>query len=201
MFPVALLSFFSSIALTASIISGRAKPGPSDSLLLQRENCVGYFLGSIGLAIAAGNRFLAFRHTYELANNHLLGLDYFGIDLDRPLPVIYGILGLGTACYFVWRKKTRKLEWAKDWRKLASEVAVLTVITEIITFACCVWPTPWIYVTLPPISAAALLDEEGLLPGPLKYQGKRVTQFRTNRITGERQAKMGDHWEHEFDRM
>jgi len=175
MFPVLLLIIFSLAALTASIASGRAKPGSSDSLLLQRENCVGYLLASIGLAVAAGNRFLAFRHAYELANNHLLGLDYFGIDLGQPLPYLYGILAFGRRVTSCGEKKTRKLESARAWKKIASEMAVLMIFTEIVTFACCVWPSSWQYYSL-------------------YYHGHIVEEERFNRITGENQTKIGSHW-------
>jgi len=192
MFPTLLLFAGSLIALIVGIIIGRAKTGRYDSPLLQKESCVGYVFLSLGLAIATVYRFLQFNRLYELEHNRRLGLDYFGIDFDYPLPLIYGVLAFVVACYGVWSRRKRQFTGWEKKRRLFLEVVVPTLLVGVVTFGCFVWPTPWKYWTLPPPSG---MVGEGILDGPLEYQGHPVTHFRQNRFTGKAEARMGNKWE------
>ncbi len=197
MFPLIFLAVGSFACLWMSGVVFRAKESSSSSPFLQRENGFGYLMCALGLAWAACHNFLRFQRHYELQYNRRLGLDYFGIDLNRPIPLIYAAFLLGTLCYLIWSRRKSNLQWSggrTNPKRMVSEALTLAVLLGIITFGCFVWPTPWRTRT-----EGVLPDT--VLPGPLKYQGQLVTEFRTNRITGENEAKMGDHWEHEYDRM
>lgn len=181
MLPTLLLLFASIAALALCVIMARTKPGAAESPFRQRENAVGCALASLGLAVGAWHRYLDFCQQYERAHDRAFRWEFGPLDLW-----IYGAFVCGVICFFVWQRR-RMGAW-EGLREFVWLIALLVLVT----LGCFVWPTFWQYRTETPMP-------DGTLPGPLQDNGQVVTQFRTNRLTGEVQAKRGGHWEHVFE--